>query len=165
MRRFIAAASLVIFIAEAPLAAEKRTIDQVLSNEAVGRTLQLALEKLPEAKCGGVPCAAPTAQEKANPPLTVSQARLALKTGLLSGSAELCGIDWQQRVFLPYMDAHRKKHDLTDRQMALIAVLHAIMQSFVKGDMKARNERCTASFRSRIEAQITAASEPRSAAQ
>ena len=164
MRRFIAAAGLAIFIA-GPVFAAERTIDQLLSNEAVGRTLQLALQKLPETKCGGAPCAAPTAEEKAKPPLSIAHARLALKTGVLSGSAELCGIDWQRRVFLPFMDSHRKKHDLTDRQMALITVLHAIMQSFVKGDMKSRNETCTASFRAKIEAQITAASEPRSAAQ
>jgi hypothetical protein len=165
MRRFIAAIGLAIFIAKPTLAAERKSIDQLLSNEAVGRTLQLALQKLPEAKCGGTPCSAPTAEEKAKPPLTVAQARLALKAGVLSASAELCGIDWQRRVFLPFMDAHRKKHDLTDRQLALATVLHAIMQSFMKGDMKSRNERCTTGFRSNIEAEIAAASEPRSAAQ
>jgi hypothetical protein len=165
MRRVIAAASLAVLMAKAPFAEERRTIDQVLSDEAVERTLQIALEQLPQAKCGGFSCAAPTEEERAAPPLTITQARLALRAGMLSGSAEVCGLDWQRRVYLPFMEHQRKEQELTERQMALTTVLHAIMQSFVKGDMKNRKESCTHSFRKKIEAQITVTTAPKAAAQ
>lgn len=71
--------------------------------------------------------------------------------GTLSGFAELCGLDWQNKNFLPMMKGIRNKHtDWNDYQFAFAGMLHGVSQSMAvnSGDSKST---CTDPFKANIE--------------
>jgi hypothetical protein len=146
----------------APLHANEKTMfDDVLNDQEVTQTLQIALTKISLAKCGDSACQAATDEEKAKPPISIDNARMAMKAGLLSGSAEVCGIDWKGRVYQPFLTNARRQHNLNDRQMALTVVLHSLMQGYLKHSFQKQNEPCSDRLRSNIEKQIAAVSPPK----
>ena len=49
------------------------------------------------------PCAPAAAAEKADPPITLAEARMILQRAMLSGFAERCGLDWSKHNFTPMM--------------------------------------------------------------
>ena len=72
--------------------------------------------------------------------------------GTLSGTAERCGLDWRKRNFEPMMAYWRQKMKKNERQMALIGLMHGIMQGMVAGNRKLS---CTAEMREGLERQLT----------
>ncbi len=100
--------------------------------DAIRRMLVSALDNIQRAQCGGQPCAPATPAEKANPPLTIAEARLIISRAALSAVGEHCGLDWRQQNFLPMMAYWRARHKKTERQLALVAILHGIMQGQVQ---------------------------------
>jgi hypothetical protein len=61
---------------------------------AVRRVIMLALDNIHRGRCeDSQPCAPATAEEKANPPITIAEARLIIRRGLLSAAADHCGLD------------------------------------------------------------------------
>ena len=100
-----------------------------LSDEQVLTYLNLALDNYPRFLCeDGNACAPATAEEKANPPLTIEETRAILGQGIISAVAEHCGLDWEQRSFLPMMAYFRQRQGKTERQMALVGGVHGIIQ-------------------------------------
>ena len=89
--------------------------------------LTLAIDNIDKAMCGqGQFCAPATAAERANPPLTDEQARGIVSAGVISVTAEHCGLDWQRRNFGPLLRHHRETLKLNERQLALVGLLHGI---------------------------------------
>lgn len=129
--------------------------DSLLRDESVSRMLQMVLDRLPEARCGGEACAPTTPEEKAKPPVSLEDARHALKTGILSGNAQHCGLDWQNKVFKRLMTHARQQLKMNDRQLAIMGVLHGAMQDYVLTSIKARGETCTANMKADLEQQMT----------
>jgi hypothetical protein len=124
-----------------------------LSDEQVQRVLGLALENIARARCENMqPCTAATAEEKANPPITIAEARIIMHRGLLSAAAQHCGLDWQGRNYTPMMSYWRHKVNKSERQLTLISLIHGIVQGMGKPD--ARNA-CTARMRENLDRQLT----------
>ena len=160
--RIFSAAALAAFLFSVPLEAEEnQALDELLSDQAVSRALQMALGKIALAKCSGKPCGAATEAEKANPPISIATARVVMKAGLLSGAAEICGLDWRTRIYQPFMVAHQFRNNLNSRQMTLSAMIHGIMQKSIKASFAKQKKQCSELFRANIEKQITAANAPK----
>ena len=124
-----------------------------LGDDQVRKILMLALDNFSRARCENTkPCAPATAAEKANPPITVVEARIVIHRGTLSGTAERCGLDWRRRNFEPMMAYWRHKMKKSERQMALIGLMHGIMQGMVEGNPKLA---CTAELREGLERQLS----------
>jgi hypothetical protein len=75
-----------------------------IDDAAVGKVLMLALDNIHRGRCErSQPCAPATAEEKASPPITIGEARLIIRRGVVSAAAEHCGLDWQRKNFEPMM--------------------------------------------------------------
>src|SRR5262245_27485197 len=125
-----------------------------LSDDQVRRILMLALDNISRLRCDNEqPCAPATAEQKANPPLTIAEARAIMQRGVLSGLGEYCGLDWDKQDFEPMMVHWR--HDLkkNERQMALVAMLHGIMQGMTS--KSAGKTACTEQQRQNVGRQLT----------
>ena len=73
-------------------------------DDLVQKVLMLALDNMSRARCENMkPCAPATAAEKADPPITLAEARMILQRAMLSGFAERCGLDWSKHNFTPMM--------------------------------------------------------------
>lgn len=122
------------------------------SDAGVARTIQLALDSLPRLRCSDWPCAPATEAERANPPVTIAEARTVIRRGIISGSAAACGLDWQKQNFGPMMQHFRQRQRKTDRQMAMISALHGIGQGQAVAALKP--EACTDAVRRNIASQL-----------
>jgi hypothetical protein len=120
-----------------------------LDDDFVRRILAQALDNIPRLRCENAqPCAPASAAEKANPPITIAEARAIMNRGILSGAAERCGLDWQRRNFVPMMTYWRNDMKKTERQMALVALLHGVMQGIVNSGAE---KACPESMRQNLE--------------
>lgn len=124
------------------------------SEDDIRRMIGASLDNIHRAQCGtGQPCAPATAAEKANPPLTVAEARLVIARAALSAVAERCRVDWRQTNFLPMMAYWRTRQKKTERQMALVAILHGYMQGQVERALATRPA-CTDKERRDVEVKV-----------
>jgi len=74
-----------------------------LSADQVRRILMLALDNISRLRCDNEqPCAPATAEEKANPPLTIAEARAIMHRGVQRARG-YCGLDWDKQNFEPMM--------------------------------------------------------------
>ena len=122
------------------------------SDQGVRRSIELALQDIQRARCeNGRSCAPATDVELSNPPISIAEARGILSRGVLSASAQVCGLDWQMRNFGPMM-VYWRSQKKSERQMALIALLHGIMQSQVVKILA--DQGCTETIRVKSEASI-----------
>ena len=100
-----------------------------LDDESVKNLVHLALANIAHALCESDRfCAPATAAELAIPPITLDEARAVIRRGVVSGAAQACGIDWRRLSFLPMMSHWRHSKRKTERQMALIGLVHGIAQ-------------------------------------
>jgi hypothetical protein len=114
-----------------------------LDDAAVRKVLMLALDNFHRGRCeGSQPCTPATAEEKAHPPISIAEARLIIRRGALSAAAEHCGLDWPATNFEPMMAYWRSTMRKNERQMALIALVHGIMQGISKQTVAERGP-CT----------------------
>ncbi len=133
----------------------QRTVNNVLLDESVADMLQRVLGEIEKSRCGPILCAAATDDEKASPPVTIEQARRAMRVGLLSGTAQYCGLDWQKRVFFPFMAMHRNGLKMSTRQLTIVSMLHGTMQGYMFETYKKRGEPCTENLRSSLEKHLS----------
>jgi len=123
------------------------------NDEIVRKVLMVALDNIGRARCANnKPCAPATAEEKANPPITMAEARIVIHRGSLSGAAEVCGLDWAKRNFEPMMTYWRHTAKKNERQMALIGIMHGITQEFGRAGFKSG---CTKELREGVDRQLT----------
>lgn len=126
-------------------------VNNALLDQSVADMIQRVLGEIDKARCGDLPCAPATEEEKANPPLTIEQGRRAMKTGLLAGVAEFCGLNWQDRIYLPFMAHHARTLKMTSRQLAIVSALHGTMQAFIVENYKKRGQPCTEELRKNLQ--------------
>lgn len=108
------------------LGAAAQTQDDVSTKRQILR----ALTHIERARCGVTQCEKATREEIANPPLGTAEGALVIRRAIISATADHCGLDWQRRNFLPMM-AHLRAQKKTERQMALVGLLHGIVQGEV----------------------------------
>jgi hypothetical protein len=130
-------------------------ITSLMQDDVVAKMLSVVLDKLPEAMCSPTKhCAPATAEEKAKPPVSMEQARSVVKAGILSGSAEHCGLDWKRRVFMPALSYYRNKEKMNDRQIAILSILHSIIQGYTATHHKMYSEACTVEARQKLDEKL-----------
>lgn len=119
-----------IFVTGLSLVAQAQGAAPQQDPKAMAQALQtLALDNISNAICdNGQKCAPATAQEKAKPPLSASDAELVISRAFLSAYASRCGLDWQKLNFVPMMRYLRSTVKLNERQMAIVGVMHGIVQ-------------------------------------
>jgi hypothetical protein len=122
----------------------------LLNDAQVRSVLMLALDKIGSALCTNTrPCAPATEEEKANPPVSIPEARSILGRAVLSGVAEKCGFNWRDRSFLPMMQHWRQTMKKNERQMALIGMIHGL------GMGLANQAECSPQLRENVDRQLT----------
>jgi hypothetical protein len=132
----------------------QRTLNNVLLDQSVAAMLKRVLSEIHKSRCGDNFCEPATDDEKANPPITVETARQAMQVGLMSGVAKFCAIDWQRRIFYPFMAYQRRAQKMSIRQLAIVAMLHGTMQGFMFENYQKHEKACTDKMRSSIEKQF-----------
>lgn len=133
----------------------QRTVDHMLLDQSVAGMLQRVLAEIEKSRCGPDPCAPATDEEKAKPPVALEDARRAMRVGLLAGTAEFCGLDWQKRIFLPFMAYQHRTLKLSPRQIAIVSMLHGTMQGFMLNSHKKIGTPCTDQMREGLEKQLS----------
>jgi len=133
----------------------QRTVDNMLLDQSVAGIMQRVLGEIEKSWCGPEVCTPVTEEEKANPPVSLEDARRAMKVGVLAGTAEFCGLDWQSRIFMPFMAFQHRTMKLSARQIAIVSMLHGTMQGFMLDNHKKRGTPCTDQMRQAIEKQLT----------
>jgi hypothetical protein len=134
----------------------QRVVNNALLDHQVQDMLQRVLGDLHKTKCGVDPCTPTTDEEKAKPPITVEGARQAMKVGLMSGVAEFCGIDWKNRIFLPYMAHQARAQLMTTRQLAIVSMLFGTMQGYIAENYRKHEKQCSDQMKESLEKQLTA---------
>lgn len=123
------------------------------SDELTRQTLSQAVDLFPNARCGDKPCEPATAAERSNPPLTMTEAQRIIARGVLSAVAERCGLDWRRQNFIPMMAYWRTQQKKSERQLALVALLHGVTQGQAERSLQARPP-CTNQQREDIAAKL-----------
>lgn len=93
-------------------------------DDAVRKTIDFALRNIHDAKCGPALCAPATAEEFANPPLTIAEARRAMDAALESAGWRWCGIANRERLFEDFMRDARNVQKYDVRKRHLLALVH-----------------------------------------
>lgn len=126
MRILIAA---LVLLLPASIALAQSTAKPKSREEMMLQTLQTALSNIQSARCAnGERCAPATEEEKKNPPLSLTETSQVVGRGVFSGGAAYCGLDWNKRNFEPMMAYWRNQKKLNDRQLALVAIIHGMVQ-------------------------------------
>jgi hypothetical protein len=100
--------------------------------ELMQQTLNAALDNIHTVRCGSERCTPATAEERKNPPLSLSETSQVFGRGLFSGGADICKLEWSKRNFEPMM-AYWRSQKKSERQLALIGLIHVIaMQQIQK---------------------------------
>jgi hypothetical protein len=123
------AAFLILLITASTAAAQAQPKNR---EEFMQKVLQVALENIQTAKCGNELCKPATDAEKKNPPLSLAETSAIVGRGIFSGGAAFCGLDWNKRNFEPMMTYWRTEKKKNDRQLALIAIIHGLMQEQIR---------------------------------
>jgi len=125
-----------------------------IPDEVVKDILELGLKNIHRAACDGFNACAPTTPEELEfPPISIDQARAALVTGTRTALAQWCGLDANRRSVLPMNRHLRKALRFSNRQVALMAVIHGIQQSAMAEQLKAKGA-CDEATRTRLDAQL-----------
>jgi hypothetical protein len=133
----------------------QRVVNNALLDHQVADMVQRVLGEIHKTKCGVDPCTPATEEEKAKPPISIDGARQAMKVGLMSGVAEFCGIDWKNRIFLPYMSHQARAQLLTTRQLAIVSMLFGTMQGYIVDNYRKHEKECSDKMRESLEKQLT----------
>lgn len=121
--------------------------------EYMQKVLQLALDGLQNARCGSERCKPVTADERKNPPLSLSETSMIVGRGVFSGGAAYCGLPWQQRNFRPMMEYWTKEKKKNDRQLALIAIVHNIMMEQIQSNFVGQGK-CPDAIRKDVDSKL-----------
>jgi hypothetical protein len=126
----------------------------------VRRALMLVLKQIHLAQCGeGKRCDPATSEEYDNPPIPLAVARRIIQTGVIAGTAQWCGLDWQQTVFLPMIRRLAEGEKWSERQLAIAALMHGVYQGQTYGPLQARGA-CDDETRARVAASFPDWSKP-----
>jgi hypothetical protein len=145
-------AAFVIFLAAASSAVAQEPKNR---EEFMQKVLQLALDNIQSARCEkGAACKPATAAEKKNPPLSLAETSSIVGRGIFSGGAAYCGLDWNKRNFEPMMAYWRNEKKKNDRQLALIGLIHGIMQEQIVKSFMTKGGACPDEIRKDVDAKL-----------
>ena len=107
-------------------------LDKLLEQNRVEALITLGLQNIHRGKCGREGfCDPASPEELKSPPVSVKQAREAVKAGINSAILKWCGLQWAKRSFAPCMYHNRHVAKLDERQLGLLALLHGIQQGML----------------------------------
>lgn len=129
----------------------QRIANNALLDHSVSDMLGRILQEIHNSRCGDSLCAPATEEEKANPPLTITQARQAMRVGLFSGAAQFCSLDWRGTIFLPFMAHSRRTLNMSARQLVIVNMLHSTMQRFILDKYRTHEKVCSDTLRQSLE--------------
>ena len=122
------------FLFSLPAAAQERAPDFIQGNtQIVTQFSQQAKQALPDALMSDgdyVPEEIPLTFD-GQELIPFDDAKRVVNRGLLSGMAEMCGLNWEENSYLPFMQIERATHLWSDEQIAFIGVLHGVAQGHV----------------------------------
>lgn len=123
-------------------------------DKSVRQLLGLALDNIQNGLCtNGQACSPATADERANPPLTLNEAKAIVARGVISAMAERCGLDWRRLNYLPMMAYWRTTLKSPKRKLTLIGLLHGITQGQIENALVKRGS-CSDAERRQIESSL-----------
>lgn len=115
-------------------------IQQFLTETHVRTSLTVALENIHLGKCDTLkPCTPATAEELEKPPISLDEARAAVKAGVVSGMMQWCGLKWDRRNFRPFISHYRQALDMNARQLAVLAMMHRMHQNVIYSQLSKGN--------------------------
>ena len=121
-------------------------------DDAVRKTIDFALLNIEHAKCSSAPCAPATAEEFANPPLTIAEARRAMDAALESAGWKWCGIANRERIFDALMlDEDVLKFD--ERKLTLLVLVHGLSRAGAERARDRAGRPCPPELRKKLEAE------------
>ncbi len=94
-----------------------------------------------------------TAAERSRPLISLKESRLAVDTGMVSGIANWCRLEWQRSHYLSYMKWQRARRLWSDKQLAYIALLHGIAKGVAERKYRETGE-CSEPYMNQIYAWI-----------
>ena len=132
----VALTSFALFLATASAAfaqdASVRFMERPMTDEFVDRVLAAATTALPAALGDdGQPLPPLSAAQQGQPLLDRDLVREVIDVGFASGIGHVCGLDWTQSNFLPLMRRERARGDRSQHQIAVIAIVHGVIQGQV----------------------------------
>lgn len=137
------------------LDAWQRVANNSLMDYSVAEMLEMVLQQVHKSRCGEDLCDPATKEEMANPPLSISQARQAMRIGLFSGAAEFCSLDWKRSIFYPYIVHERDTMKVTPRQLTLISMLHGTMHNYIVEKYREHEKSCSDTMRENIKRELS----------
>jgi hypothetical protein len=146
-------AGLILVLASAPALAQAPK--QKADDTGLRKLIAEGLDNLPKLPCANQqPCAPATAQERANPPLTLAEARRVVDRGAISGAAQHCGLAWRERNLAPLVGYLRTTLKKSDRGLALAAYLHGTMQDRTRAAFAAKGP-CSDETKKKLEGRLS----------
>jgi hypothetical protein len=118
--------------------------------ELMQQTLNAALDNIHTVRCGSERCTPATAEERKNPPLSLSETSQVFGRGLFSGGADICKLEWSKRNFEPMM-AYWRSQKKSERQLALIGLIHVIAMQQIQ---KQIGSECPAEMKKDVESKL-----------
>lgn len=94
-----------------------------------------------------------TAEELGKPLLAYEDAKRVYNRGILSGMAEYCELDWQNKSFTPFMRSERAKRVWSGKELAVIGALHGRAQGNTLEGLQRRGK-CPAEFGKKAQAML-----------
>ncbi len=133
----------------------RRAASNALLDHSVEEMLGMVLKEIHKSRCGTAFCSPATEEELASPPLTLGEARQAMRVGLFSGAAEFCALDWERMIFLPFMAHQRNVMKRSTRQLVMVSMLHGTMQSFIVERYRTHEKICSDAMRQSLESDLS----------
>lgn len=128
-------------------------LDKFLAEDHVKESLETALKNIQKGKCEDEkPCAPATKEELKNPPVSIENARGAIKAGVISGTMQWCGLSWEARNFKPFLLHHKNNEGMNQRQLAIMALIHGFHQAAVRKQFE--NTPCPAETKKQMSSQL-----------
>ena len=92
-----------------------------------------------------------TLGEQASPLLPDTLIRQAVERGRTTAVANLCGLDWVNLSFKPFMAKHRAVKKYSDKQLVYLTALHGVSQGiFEEAFRQQRAVGCSAKFKQQV---------------
>ena len=125
-------------------------------DDAVRKTIDLALRNIEKAKCGSAACAPATQVELANPPLAIAEGRRAMDAALESAGWKWCGIANRGRIFDAFMRDAQYVLKYDERKLTLLALVHGISEVEAERAFYRRGRPCPPQLKKKLEAEAAA---------
>lgn len=133
----------------------QRIANNSLLDYSVAEMLELVLKEIHKSRCGEELCNPATKEEMAEPPLSIPQARQAMRIGLFSGAADFCSLDWKRSIFYPFITHEKNSQKMTPRQLTMISMLHGTMHNYIVKKYREHETSCSDTMRENLQRELT----------